>query len=119
MNKFRIILALVLFAGCKDRYDLPLRSTDVSLLVVEGVLNVGAGATTTITLSKTVKVNDPTKFKPVLQAKLSVEEKNGPVRLLSEAGTGNYTSSQLGLVVGNEYRLRIKTTDGKEYLSDY
>lgn len=118
MNKVPILLILVFFLGCKDKYDLPVRPTDVSLLVVEGTLNAGQGPTT-ITLSKTVKVNDPAAFKPVLNAKLSVEDKSGNTLALTESGNGNYTNAQLNLITGQEYRLRIKTTDNKEYLSDY
>ena len=109
---------VVLFASCRDKYELPLRDNDVSLLVVEGVLNAGQGPTN-ITLSRTVKVNDAATIKPVLQAKLTVEGKSGGSYALSETGNGNYRHTQLPLVFGEEYRLRIRTIDNKEYLSEY
>ena len=34
-------------------------------------------------------------------------------------GDGIYTSSNLGLALNTEYRLKITTANGKEYLSDY
>ena len=114
----KIIVLIFVLAGCRDKYDLPLRQTDVSLLVVEGVLNAGQEPTT-ITLSRTLKMSDATAFKPVLGARLTVEDKNGGIFTLSETGNGNYTSRQLPLAVNQEYRLRIQTSDHKEYLSDY
>src|SRR5690349_5762180 len=117
MKKIGILFFIVLLAGCRDRFDLPLHENDVSLLVVEGVLNAGQGPTA-ITLSRTVKVNDATVFQPVLHARLIVEGKNGGSFDLSEAGNGNYTNAQLPLVIGQEYRLRIQS-DNKEYVSDY
>jgi hypothetical protein len=110
-------MVLMIF-GCKDKYDIQLKDTDKSLLVVEGTLAAGQDSTI-ITLSRTLKVNDKAGFKPVLSAFLTVEEKNGRTFSLKEMGNGRYASSALGLSVGNDYRLRIKTADNKEYLSDY
>jgi hypothetical protein len=118
MNKiFPLIILLSLF-GCKDKFDIPLRETDKTLLVVEGTLRVGQDATL-INLSKTVNVNEKVDFRPELNAHLTVEDKNGNSIVLSEAGNGLYYSPNLGLTPGNEYRLRIRTTDNKEYLSEY
>lgn len=116
--KLFFLFAVLTAVGCRDRYELPLKETDISLLVVEGNLNAGQGPTN-ITLSRTVKVNEAAAFKPVLQAKLVVEGKNGGNFPLTENGNGNYTHAQLPLVFGQEYRLRIQTADNKEYLSDY
>src|SRR5688572_1498732 len=110
------ILIIIMIAGCKDRYDADLKDTDKSLLVVEGVLNVGMDSTM-ITLSMTVNVNAKTIFKPVTGAKLSVEDKNGNIIPLNAMTAGRY-GNKLNLGLGNEYRLRI-TSDNKEYLSDF
>lgn len=118
MKKITILLFVLFWVGCKDKYDIVLRSTDVSLLVVEGVLDAGTGPTT-ITLSKTIKVNDRAVFKPELKAKVSVENRSGNSISLAESANGNYINNNLGLVQGQEYRLRIKTSNNKEYLSDY
>jgi hypothetical protein len=88
------------------------------LLVVEGALRVGQDFTI-ITLSKTVNANEKGGFKPELKARVSVEDKSGASIFLDENGNGKYSKYNLSLAVGNEYRLRIKTADNKEYLSDY
>lgn len=118
MNKLFFIAILLSLVGCKDKIDIPLRETDKTLLVVEGSLRVGSEVTV-ITLSKTVNVNEKVDFKPVLKAQLIVEDKNGNTKFLNESGNGTYSYFDLGLVPGNEYRLRIRTPDNKEYLSEY
>jgi hypothetical protein len=118
MNKLLVPLVLLILVGCKDPYDIPLKNTDKSLLVVDGILVTGSDSTI-ITLSKTVNVNDTAKIKPVLNANLVVEEQNGGTWALHEMSGGRYGSDPLGLVPGKSYRLRIKTSDNKEYLSDY
>jgi hypothetical protein len=119
MNRLIFYLVIAVFiVSCRDNYELPLRSNDVSLLVVEGVLTVGQGATT-ITLSRTLKINEVANFKPENGAKVTVEARNGGTFTLSETNNGNYNHPQLPLVFGQEYRLRILTNDNKEYLSNY
>jgi hypothetical protein len=118
MNKLFILFVLLFVAGCKDKYDIQLKDTDKSLLVVEGVLAAGQDSSF-IMLSQTIKVNDKINFKPVLKANLIVEEKNGRTFSLKELGNGRYANSPLGLLIGSDYRLRIRTADNKEYLSDY
>jgi hypothetical protein len=113
---FAFIMTLGL-TGCKDEFDLELKQSDKSLLVVEGILNAGQGSTN-IRLTQSVNLTDPAQIKPVLQAKVSVEGSNGDSYPFSETGNGNYLHSQLPLVYGQEYRLRIQAL-GKEYLSDY
>jgi hypothetical protein len=111
------LLIIIFLAGCRDRYELPLRQNDVSLLVVEGVLNVNGP--TTISLSRTVKVNDNASIKPELNAQVSVEDKNGGSFPLTTTAAGMYSHAQLPMTAGEQYRLRIRTANNKEYLSDF
>ncbi|MDQ3278497.1 MAG: DUF4249 domain-containing protein, partial [Bacteroidota bacterium] len=112
-----ILFVMIFFAGCRDRYEMPLRDNDVSLLVVEGVLNVGGP--TNITLSRTVRINDIVSFKPELNAQVTVEDKNGGSVPLTTIAPGTYNHVQLPMNVGQEYRLRIRTANNREYLSDF
>ena len=68
--------------SCKDPYNIPLKDTDQSMLVVEGVLVLGADSTT-ISLSKSIKVNENAVYKAVPGAKLTVENKKMATVLLS------------------------------------
>lgn len=114
---FFYIAGIIFFAGCKEKYDLPLTSSNQSLLVVEGNLTVGGP--TFIRLTKTFRLEDSSKVQPVNNALLQVEGKDNSVQIINFFRNGDYTSSGLSLLPGNEYRLRIRTTDGKEYLSAY
>ena len=115
----KILYTLVLAAfvsSCKEEYDFPLKNSDKSVLVMEGVLNVSGP--TRITLSQSAKVDEQVQFKPILQAQLFVEGKDSSNSSLTEAGAGIYSHPNLGLSVGSEYRLRIKA-NGREYLSEW
>jgi hypothetical protein len=85
--------------------------------VVEGVLNPGAGPTS-ISLSRTSRI-DTNGFRYEPNAIVTVEGKDNTTRPLVFTGGGTYNSPNLNLIMGNEYRLRIRTTNGKEYLSAY
>jgi len=87
-------------------------------LVVEGVLNAGSGPTD-IRLSRTFKLDDTARFQTENNAYVAVEGKDNITRQLVMNGNGIYNSPNLGLTIGQEYRLHIITTNGKEYLSDY
>lgn len=120
MKRTNILLALVLIVAgfaCKEPYAPPVVSSPNSYLVVEGVLNAGSGATT-ITLTKSFKLADTARLQFVRNAIVTVEGKDNTVRTLPMTAVGIYTSPNLGLVIGRDYRLRIKA-EGKEYLSDF
>ena len=117
INIWLFVLVLLAAAGCKDPYEMELRTTDKSLLVVEGFLN--KGAVTTIKLSRSVPLTDKSQVKPELKAVLTVEGKDNTTALIAERGAGAYEANLTNLEAGKEYRLRIRTADGREYLSDY
>lgn len=114
-----IIFACSLFA-CREKYTATLKPSDKSALVVEGFLNGGTGPTT-ITLTRSYSINSPGIIPRVGGAQVTVEGDNGTSFSLAETGvnTGVYRHLQLNLVPTNNYRLRIRTTGGKEYLSEY
>jgi len=117
--KWLVIIGSFLFLfGCKDKIDIPLRENDRSFLVVDGVIAAGPDSTIFL-LSKSVNVKDPKGFVPELRALVFVEGKNGTVFSLREMGGGKYASSSLGLTPGADYRLHIKTSNNKEYFSDF
>jgi hypothetical protein len=118
MKYISFFLAAVIFvSGCKERYDIPVKATSQALLVVEGLLNSGNGITK-INLSRTATLNRSTINNPELQAQLSVEGNDNSSFPLLENGGGVY-SAQLSLNNDKLYRLRIHTSNGKEYVSDF
>ena len=121
MGTIRVTLFLLLMCiafACRDPYKPDIVSSSESYLVVEGVLNAGNGSTD-IRLSRTFKLDDTARFQTENNALVIVEGKDNTTRQLTMSVDGIYSSSNLGLVLDQEYRLRIVTADGKEYLSDY
>ena len=105
-----ILFLLVLCIGfaCRDRYEPGIVSSSDSYLVVEGVLNAGSGPTE-LRLSRTFKLDDTARLQMENNALVIVEGKDNTTRQMM----------MNGLVLDQEYRLRIVTANGKEYLSDY
>ena len=107
----------MVLASCREEFDPPTKSSAENFLVVEGVLNVGGP--TTIRITRSFRLEDSARLRGERNANVSVEGKDNTIQLLSMTGDGIYTSPNLNLVINNEYRLRIQTNNGKEYLSDY
>lgn len=119
VNKWWAGLIALTIVSCKEPFDPPVKSTEVNNLVVEGTLNASAGGSTTIRLTRTYPLDNNAQIKPVNGAVLTVEGKDQTLRTIPMTSPGFYTSPGLNLIINNEYRLRIKTTDGKEFLSSY
>jgi hypothetical protein len=120
MKLFFSLFIIITFTciACKEKYDPGIKSLEQTFLVVEGNLNL-AKDSTIINLTRTFKLADTAKVRYENNASLSVEGNDGSSRALSFMGNGKYASPNLDLVTGNEYRLRIRLTNGSEYLSDY
>lgn len=118
-NVFIIIfLILILAESCKKPYAPTIIATNNNYLVVEGFVNSGSDSTL-FRLSRTIKLSDKSTPKPELNALITVESDQNNSYSLQEAGNGVYSSAPLNLPASAKYRVRIKTLDGKEYLSDY
>src|ERR1700743_238578 len=113
-----IVLVTVFIAGCRKPYSPAVLSAANSYLVVEGVINSGSDSTF-IKLSRTVKLSDKTSTNPELNATVAVEGDQQMSYPLKETGMGNYACAGLNLNNSHKYRLDIKTSNGKQYLSDY
>jgi len=109
---------VLILAECKVPYQPPLKSSKTHYLVAEGFLN--ANGKTSIKLSRTRNITpgDTSSFINETGATVQIEDENNNTFLLNETGNGNY-SANYNLYSGNNYRLRIRTNDGKEYLSDF
>jgi hypothetical protein len=112
-----VIVSILFFSlACKKPFIHDGITESPSLLVVEGVINT-AGQTT-IYLSRTLKLADKLKASSETKAKVQVEGQNNTIFPLIENTAGTYSAPQMNLNPNQQYRLRIKTVSGKEYLSD-
>jgi hypothetical protein len=118
MKKVFYYFILVLAVGCREKYDLPVIAPVTGFLVVDGTINGGQGPTT-ITLTRSVKLVDTFIIKYLTRATVRVQGKDNSSQALTETSPGVYTSNQLNLNNAQEYRLYIKTPEGKEYYSGY
>lgn len=109
---------MLTMAACKQEYPLPRETNDLNLLVVEGLLNSGPGPTV-VRLTRTFNPTDVGSVVPEVNAQVSVEGENNSTFVLTGNTKGEYINNQLNLDNAVKYRLRIRTTGGKEYLSDF
>jgi hypothetical protein len=119
MQKRKIFLLMALiFAGCRKPYNPPAINAPNNYLVVEGVINSGPDSTF-IKLSRTVKLSSLVIANPELHAVLTVESDQGNSYPLVESANGVYVSAGLNLDNTRKYRLRVKTANNEQYLSDF
>src|SRR5215216_4593922 len=90
-------------SACKEPYDLPVPSSEQSILVVEGVLNSGAGPTT-VRVTRTSKLDKKSVIIPELHAHLTVEGNDNSITQLTESTGGFYGHPQLSLAPDKQYR---------------
>lgn len=111
---------IVLFLGlsCKEAYNVPSPSPPTGYLVVEGFINSDGGQTSII-LTRTTKLYDSVDIVYEHNAAVSVEGENNESFPMYESNFGVYLSSPLSLNSNEKYRLHIRTSDGKDYLSDF
>lgn len=117
IRTYIIFIFIILFSiGCKKPFEHEAISDSASLLVVEGIINTSGQ--TNIYLSRTLKLAEKTKVNNETKASVQIEGENNIVFPLTESAPGIYSANTLNLNANQQYRLRIKTTAGKEYLSD-
>jgi len=108
---------LLLPAGCIQKFQPMLSSAPTGYLVVEGIIN-GSGGSASVTLSRTTILTD-TSIVFEEGAMVQVEGNDNSVHIFTAQGNGIYGIADLSLSSAGQYRLRIKTADGDEYLSDF
>jgi hypothetical protein len=119
MKKVKYIAIFVISVmGCKKPYAPPAITAANHYLVVEGVINPGADSTI-IKLSRTVNISGKVNANPERGAALTVESDQNASYPLTETGNGKYASAGLNLDITRKYRLRIKTADNQQYVSDF
>lgn len=109
-------LILIFFWACKDKFTPEVHFPSAGFLVVEGYINTGSGPTT-ITLTRAASL-DSIAIIPEPGAAVDVQSGNGVSYPLKEQSPGTYTIDQIPVNSGRQYRVQIKTSNGKEYLSD-
>jgi len=110
-------LILVILAACKDKFSPDVHFPPAGFLVVEGYINTGIGPTT-ITLTRAASL-DSIAVIPEPGAQVDVQSSSGASYPLMDQGGGKYSVDQMPIDPNQTYRLYIKTSNGKEYVSDF
>jgi len=110
------IFLLGAMVGCKQQFLPPTTAANANILVVDGFINVSDS--TIVNLSRTVIVANKSVANPETKATLTIENAQGIVATLTETVKGSYVTPKLTLDNTKQYRLRIKTSNGKTYVSD-
>lgn len=106
---------LFLLSGCIKPFLAPPSTNNLNFLVVDGTITVGAPIK--IKLSRTKNLIDTVETVPESGAQMQLESASGLVFPFVSTAQGVYAAE--GATALEQYRLRIRTNDGKEYLSDF
>jgi len=123
MKKRPTILAMLVvvfgfFLQCKDKYVSPYKSPNVGYLVVEGLIS--GNTPIQYTLSRTLPLPGDSTIPKETGANVQVEGSDNSSIPLIEQGNGLYSSVDTPMLNASlRYRLRIHTSEGEDYLSDF
>ena len=112
--------ACVLLYACKEKYLPDIKDVNPNYLVVDGFINTGSDSTI-FKLNRTFKLESKATVAPERAAIVTVESDAGLTYTLPELSLkpGTYAVPALNLDQTKKYRLRIRTKNNKEYLSDF
>jgi hypothetical protein len=111
-------ICILFIASCKVPYDPPIKTAKEHYLVVDGFMNADGMTDIRLTRTRNITWGDTAAYIVESSAYVVIEDENNQVMPLYEGYDGHYLGSY-SLTPGNKYRLRITTSDQKEYLSDF
>ena len=111
-----VILVVILLGQCRDKYVSPFTPTATGYLVVEGYIS--GNSPTQFVLSRTIALPGDSALPYENNAMVQVEGSDNSTYPLTGEGNGVYADS-VTLNSQLQYRLRIRTSAGEEYLSDF
>jgi len=116
--KFSFFALLLVLDSCIEPFSPPEVNSPDTYLVVDGFLNVGQD-TSKIELRRTQNTSETAN--PVIEkgAKITAEGEAGEIYAFTEKSNGLYILLPSQINQSGKYRLRIKTTNAKEYLSEF
>jgi hypothetical protein len=117
MRKIAYCCLTILLICCKEKYNAPVKAPVTGYLVIEGY--VSANGPAEIHISRSIPLSDTARLINETLAKVQVQGRDNSIYNLGETPGAVYTNTALNLNRSQQYRLYIKTKDGKEYTSDY
>lgn len=111
------VIILYLALSCVEPIGLPVNDADVNFLAVDAFLDVTRGEANVKLMRATLVTEQGLPFET--DATVAIEDQNDNQFILTELDSGRYVLTGLLVTDGSNYRLYIKTTDGKEYRSAF
>ena len=109
-------LSLLLCVACVEPYSPPVDIGELNALVVDGYIDAGGNAL--VKLSRSLPLYSYADAPGESGATVTIRASDGEVFSLSETGPSSYTTSGLDVNSKTTYSLNIRTSKGKEYVSD-
>lgn len=119
--KYLFVVCMASFVyDCKKPFTPAAVTAGNNYLVVDGVINTGANGVTAINLSRARNTGD-TSYAILREnnAAISIESSSGASYPLRQVPDSAYISDTLSLDINQTYRLRITTSNGEQYLSNF
>ena len=118
LSTFIVFICILFVSGCKVPYDPPVKSSNMHFLVVDGFMNANGMTDIRLTRTRNITWGDTAANINETGAHVVIEDESSSGMPLFEGSQGHYYGSY-SLTPGARYRLRITTSDQKEYVSDF
>ncbi len=107
-----------MLGSCIEPYQHEVIQMPNNYLVVDGFINTGNGPTT-FKLTRTQNLGDDENPRNETGATVTIEEEGGARFSLKETGAGVYSINTIPVNPTKRYRLHIKTSKTRAYISDF
>jgi len=107
---------IIMMGACTDKYVVNTNTPASGYLVVEGFINMSG--TTVIAMTRSSGLDTPLRV-PEPGAQIEIQSQFGGSFPLVDAGDGQYSIENLFLDPSQQYRLHIRTSNGREYQSEF
>src|SRR5688572_8263522 len=108
----------ILLMGCIEPYQAPDIGENISIMVVDGFINATQGSAT-VRLTKAVALSTNDGYPAEKGAQVKISSEDGDSFTLLEQDSGRYYAYGLTVDPSAKYQLAIRTSDNREYTSDY
>ena len=119
LRNISLIILLVAFGSCEEKYWPDLEGRYQNLLVVDGMITNEPGPYI-VRLSLSSPVDDPENL-PVMGYQIIIKDNHGNTETLHEISRGIYSTNPDGIqgVAGRKYKIEISSQKGEFYQSEY
>ena len=104
--------------GCIEPYQAPDIGENISITVVDGFINATEGSAT-VRLTKAIALSKKDEYPAEKGAEVRISSENGNSFTLLEQDSGRYYAYGLAVDPSTRYQLSIRTSDNRDYISDY